>query len=126
MTNKILDHIEYIVLEGKRRPAPRGIDFNINMLAPIGDFKSDIQTKVRGELRVYYEQYVDESAPPEVRQLVKERAKAAIARHLYEDVLHGLLDIREEVWAEGIREGALLEKLNELIDTYSGVMSRFE
>ena len=128
MTNKILDHVENVILEGQRRhvPAPVGVSFAIDMTADMAPNFSGVQMQMEGRLTGKCKEYVDENAPPEHRQRVKERAKAAIARHLYDDVVRGLRDVREAFWSEGVTRGPHLDKLDAMIREYSGEMSRFE
>jgi hypothetical protein len=129
MTNKILDHIETVILTGQDRVSPHGLDFCLKY--DVTDPKDDRLTisrhhRVRASLTVYFEQYIDATALPEVRRVARERAKSAIARHIYGDVLENLLTLREMLWEDGVRDGEHTKKLNTMISDLSGEMQRFE
>lgn len=127
MANKILDHIEHVILDGTRHVAPRGVKFSLK--AVVDDevmLRADVGVKVRGELRVFFEQSVRENARPEERIRAREAAKMSIARHLYGDVVDALCDTREMLWQDGIRSGEAHDRISSLIDELRGTFSRFE
>ncbi len=127
MSNKILDHIEHVILEGSRRAEPNGIKFDLRMqAAEVPSLNMNVQYKVRGELKVFFEQHISETASSEERLLARERAKVAIARHLYRDVLADLHQVQEFLWGEGISEGRVAKKIDDMILELSGQMTRFE
>lgn len=125
MTNKILDHIEAMILEGQDRCKPEGISFERAYHRDDALHFADRQTRVRFKLEVFFEQYVDVTTMPEHRALVNERAKVAIARHLYDDVVRDLCRVQDAMWQNGDQKTPAMDKLNAMIRELSGEMTRF-
>lgn len=127
MTNKMLDHIEAVILQGQDRQKPVGVLF-AQTYHRDDDLRlsADHQTRIRFKLELYFEQYVDFSAPPDYHVMVKERAKAAIARHLYDDVVRDLHRVQEAMWENGDRKTPALDKIDAMIQDLTGQMTRFE
>lgn len=127
MAHKILDHIEHVVLGSTRHVAPHGVDFLLKHAVDDEVMtRSDINVKIRGELRVFFEQSISEGASPDERRRARELAKLYIARHLYGDVVDALYETREMLWQEGIRSGDAHDRISSLIDELRGTFSRFE
>lgn len=122
MTNKILDHIEQVILERRRSTPTDRMSFTraavVDVPKPWEPVKTQI--RVRSELRVFFEEWVSEGEGHAQRG---ERAKMAIARHLYADVMEALLDAREELWEDGRDPPKAMTKL---MTELSGQFSRFE
>jgi hypothetical protein len=127
MSNKILDHIEHVILHGEDRRAARNMNFTVRTVLDDTALDATRQHKIKAKLEVYFEQYIDAMATDEARQIMRERSKAAIARHLYGDILDEVRDTMEAAWEEGLPDDSpLLKKLSALRASLAGRMTRFE
>ena len=117
MTNKILDCINHTYLHGQDRAKIGTVNFSYSC-EPNHSLDRGRQYLYRAKVEVVFDQYVDHEVGYSDHNF--SRARSAIARYIYEDVLDGLYQLRNDLWSEGVEGKPTLAKVNQMIKKLSG------